>query len=145
MALPLVVDAGVALKWFFRGADEPDASIALDVLAAVAHGRVRLLQPPHFIAEVGAVLARESPESAEADLVDLLQIRLCVVSDEFVHLRALSLATRLGHHMFDTLYHAVALEREGAVLITADDRYFRKAHALGRIVRLASASAILEP
>lgn len=144
MALPLVVDASVALKWFFQGADEPDAAIAADVLAAVSDGRVRLLQPPHFIAEVGAVLARESPGSAEADLVDLLQIRLSIVSDELVHLRALSLATRLGHHLFDTLYHAVALEREGAVLVTADDRYFRKAHALGRIVRLVNASALLK-
>jgi hypothetical protein len=29
------------------------------------------------------------------------------------------------HHLFDTLYHAVALEHGDAVLVTADDRYRR--------------------
>jgi predicted nucleic acid-binding protein len=46
------------------------------------------------------------------------------------------MAIELRHHLFDTLYHAVALER-GASLVTADDAYFRKAYRLGGIVRLA--------
>ena len=36
----------------------------------------------------------------------------------------------LDHHLFDTLYHAVALE-EGAMLVTADTAYFAKAKDLG--------------
>jgi phage-related protein len=43
--------------------------------------------------------------------------------------RAGQLAVDLGHHLFDTLYHAVALEPE-ACLVTADDRYHHKARAL---------------
>ncbi len=37
--------------------------------------------------------------------------------------------------MFDTLYHAVALERD-ATLVTADLRYARKAERLGHLVAL---------
>ena len=50
--------------------------------------------------------------------------------------RAADLSISLNHHLFDTLYHAVALE-EGATLVTADAVYFGKAKDLGGIQRLA--------
>jgi hypothetical protein len=34
------------------------------------------------------------------------------------------------------LYHAVALTEPNATLVTADEQYYRKAHKVGRIVRL---------
>lgn len=40
---------------------------------------------------------------------------------------------RYQHHLFDTLYHAVALHTPGAVLITADARYYAKARLEGQI------------
>jgi predicted nucleic acid-binding protein len=49
---------------------------------------------------------------------------------------ACSLSIRLNHHLFDTLYHAVALHL-GALLITADEQYFRKAKDIGNIKLLA--------
>lgn len=49
--------------------------------------------------------------------------------------RAIELSSRLNHHLFDTLYHAVALE-ENATLITADRRYYDKAKVLGGIILL---------
>ncbi len=42
----------------------------------------------------------------------------------------------LDRHLFDTLYHAVALE-EGATLVTADEVHFAKARRLGNIELLA--------
>jgi hypothetical protein len=39
--------------------------------------------------------------------------------------------------MFDTLYHAMALENE-ATLVTADDAYFAKAYRLGNIKLLTN-------
>lgn len=42
----------------------------------------------------------------------------------------------LDHHLFDTLYHATALET-GAVMLTADRRYHDKAAGLGHIRLLA--------
>lgn len=50
--------------------------------------------------------------------------------------RACGLAIELNHHLFDTLYHAVALEIPGAVLVTADRRYLNKARHAGRILGL---------
>jgi predicted nucleic acid-binding protein len=50
--------------------------------------------------------------------------------------RATALAIETEHHLFDTLYHAVALEHEDATFITADDRYLEKSGRYGRIVAL---------
>jgi predicted nucleic acid-binding protein len=54
--------------------------------------------------------------------------------------RAAGLSISLNHHLFDTLYHAVALE-EGATLVTADETYFAKAGYLGGMMLLAKFSA----
>jgi predicted nucleic acid-binding protein len=50
-------------------------------------------------------------------------------------LRASDLSDRLKQHLFDTLYHATALEC-GATLITADERYISAATAEGHLLRL---------
>jgi len=47
--------------------------------------------------------------------------------------RATILALETTHHLFDTLYHAVALELEDALLVTADERYHGKAERYGTI------------
>jgi predicted nucleic acid-binding protein len=55
---------------------------------------------------------------------------------------ASQMALDLDHHLFDTLYHALAL-REQATLITADRRYFKKAADLGLINLLGDFDARL--
>ena len=137
----LVVDASVALKWFLRGpAEEVDAPAALDILRGHADGRLALLQPPHFLAEVCAVLARVSPATMADDLRDLLDLSIAQRDDPVVYARAMQLSAQTGHPLFDTLYHAVALETAGAVLVTADDAYRRKAlrHGVPDVVSLSA-------
>ena len=51
--------------------------------------------------------------------------------------KAMELSARLKHHLFDALYHAIALEHN-AVFVTADDRYFAKAFRLGNIKMLTA-------
>lgn len=135
-----VVDASVAVKWFVRGdwaVREDHVEGALNLLLASAQGQARFVQPPHFLAEVAAVLGRLTPTTAARDLARLLALDITWASPTQAVPRALSLAMELGHHLFDTLYHAVALEAsDGAVLVTADRRYFDKARHLGRIVWL---------
>lgn len=133
----LVLDASVVIKWFFR--DEPNeqhAQRALQILRAVGTGEVRLLQPPHFMTEVSAVLAREKPERAQADIVDLLNVEWRISDSAAIYTLAISLAVNLNHHLFDTLYHAVALHEPGALLVTADVRYYNKAKDAGRVTLL---------
>jgi predicted nucleic acid-binding protein len=134
----VVADASVALKWFFRTrADEADVGPALELLKGVADGRVELLEPPHFIAEMAAVLVREAPRTAAANLRDLLAIEMRIDADESAYVTAMGLADKHKHHLFDTLYHALALATPGAQFVTADEGYWRKARTQGAMVRLA--------
>jgi predicted nucleic acid-binding protein len=133
-----VVDASVALKWFLRlRDDEADTDRALALLGCVEDEHIQLIQPPHFIAEVGAVLAREKPLEAMDDMLDLLDMDLQRIDLPEVHLTALELSIRYRHHLFDTLYHAVALHIPDALLITADRRYYDKAADEGHVVLLS--------
>ena len=134
----IVLDASVDIKWFFRSPDnEDDIDAALALLRGVSDGRLRLMEPPHFVTEVSAVLAREAPSMAKSWVANLLEIEMAHVDGKAVLHRAVDLSIRLDHHLFDTLYHAVALETPDALLVTADERYYRKANRAGRIVRLA--------
>jgi len=132
-----VVDASVALKWFFQDRDnEADCNQALTILYDIDAGRIKLVQPPHFIAEVAAVLTREKSDEAEDDLFDLLNIECCVANEPELYTTAINLAAQYKHHLLDTLYHAVALNTPGATLITADTVYYQKAKESGRILLL---------
>lgn len=133
-----VVDASVAVKWFLHSRpDEDHAGLALRVLEQSVLGFLPLVQPPHFHAEVAAVLARLKPHDAQDDLLDLLNIGHRTLDTPEIYATALDLAMRHQHHLFDTLYHAVALHTPGATLITADQRYYDKAKAEGQITLLA--------
>ncbi len=133
-----VVDASVAIKWFlFIKPDENHADRALRILEEAVLGSLKLVQPPHFIAEIAAVLARTKPDEAQDDLLDLLNIERRTLDTPDIYATALELAIRHQHHLFDALYHAVALNTPGATLITADRRYYHKAETEGRIVLLS--------
>jgi predicted nucleic acid-binding protein len=67
----------------------------------------------------------------------LCALELPIVDDPLVLRRGVELATELKQHLFDTYYHAVALETPDTVLVTADERYLRAAREKGRIIRLA--------
>jgi predicted nucleic acid-binding protein len=132
----LVIDASVIIKWLFQDPErEADTERATALMAAVVRGDHPVLQPPHWLIEVAAVIARETPERAQCDLVLLEGLALPIRGDAPVLARACALAVELGHHLFDTLYHAVALE-SGARLITADDCYHRKAQEQPGILHL---------
>lgn len=134
----LVIDASVAMKWFLRDrSDEPDAAHAVSILQASCEGQVSFHQPPHFTAEVAAVLSRLKSAEAPDDLADLLQLEFHIHDAADVYLRACDLAVELGHHLFDTLYHALALSLPQTELITADQTYYRKAaeHGCIRLLR----------
>lgn len=134
-----VVDTSVAIKWFAQGdwaTREDHIEPALDILRASQRGTVDFYQPPHFLAEVAAVLARISPDSAQQCAQDIAAMSITWAAPTTAYARAISLATQLDHHLFDTLYHALALETPSALFVTADRRYFDKAQHLGQMVWL---------
>jgi predicted nucleic acid-binding protein len=130
-----VLDASVTLKWFFADReDEAFTQHATELLLGAHQQQFCFLQPPHWLAEVAAVLAREIPTVAMEEVSKLYQLSgYAIVNEPQVYALACDLAMALNHHLFDTLYHAVALHR-GVPLITADDRYYRKAVGKGGTV-----------
>ena len=133
------VAASVAVKWFVD-ADwalrEQDTEQAIDLLRASMAGKLELLQPPHFLAEVAAVLTRIAPGHALQNITDLTALDIDWAAPTDAYARAIELSSQLDHHLFDTLYHALALDTPGAVLVTADRSYFDKARHLGQIAWL---------
>lgn len=135
-----VVDASVAVKWFAQGdwaLREDHIEPALEILRASKRGTLDFYQPPHFLAEVAAVVSRLKPDSARQYIDNLAALDITWAAPTEAYTQAIDLACQLNHHLFDTLYHAVALSMPGAVLVTADRRYFDKARHLGQIAWLA--------
>jgi predicted nucleic acid-binding protein len=134
----VVLDASVILKWLLEHpTTQPDTEKALALVEAVILGELEILQPVHWLIEVAAVAARLTPQTAVQDVELLSAMQLPTSDDPGVLPRATRLAIETDHHLFDTLYHAVALEHDDAVLVTADDRYLRKAKRYGMIAALA--------
>jgi len=130
----VVVDASVVMKWLLPEVpEEPDVAKALELFHQIMEGSITLLQPPHWLAEVGAVLTRLDPENARGHMADLIRMEVPVSAELEVYLRGIKLAGKLSQHLFDSLYHAVALNEPGAVLVTSDSRYYRKAAGEGSI------------
>lgn len=137
----LVVDASVVVKWLVpQREDEVDTEQALILLDGIKSGRVRVHQPVHWLAETAAVLVRLSPETAAEDVADLYAMSLPVESGPEVFRVACDLAQTLNQHVFDTLYHAVALTLPDTMLVTADARYERSARRRGAIMLLRDLS-----
>lgn len=135
--MTLVLDASVVIKWLLNDPKLEDGTDeAVRLMEMVAKGDYATLQPTHWLMEVGAVLARASPSTAADDVTMLSALELPTTNDPLVLRRAVALAIELKQHVFDTFYHAVALETPEATLITADSRYLRAARAKGRIVDL---------
>lgn len=132
-----VVDASVVIKWLLQDPErEAGTDKATQLMELVTNGDQPVLQPTHWLVEVGAVLARESPGTAADDVGMLTALELPTTDELQVLRRGVELAMELKQHLFDTYYHGVALETPDCMLITADERYLRTARAKGNIVSL---------
>lgn len=129
----LVLDASVLVKWLV-GDDPAEEQLhgAMAVFERVRRGDDDVVQPVHWCAEVMAVLARTKSDRLDvaAELLSFLDFQ--VADNWTLYERAARMSVAYQHHLFDTLYHAVALEN-GAELVTADRKYFNKTHSLGSI------------
>ena len=139
----VVLDASVVVKWLVPDREEEeDTGQALQVLELIRASKVSVCQPPHWLAEVAGVITRLCPETAMEDIHDLCELDFAVLDTREMYLTACDLSSRLRHHLFDTLYHAVALNLPDALLITADGRYYRKAASFGHVMLLNEISRL---
>jgi len=133
-----VIDASVNVKWFLKDAEnEADISIALEILEALRNDKIMVLQPIHWLIEVAAVITRLRPNHAENVISLLYTMELPVCNNPVVFNVACRLAKTYHHHLFDTLYHAVALSQDNATLVTADLTYLKKVRDEGKIIPLS--------
>ena len=79
---------------------------------------------------------RLEPRRARQAVSLLSALELPISGAIEVYHKACELSATLNQHLFDTLYHAVALTEPDAMLVTADEQYYKKAHKAGRVVRL---------
>ena len=132
-----VIDASVVIKWLLQDPErEAGTEKATQLMEQVTNGEQPVLQPTHWLVEVGAVLASESPGTAVDDVGMLTALELPTTDELQALRRGVELAMELKQHLFDTYYHGVALETSDCILITADERYLRAARPKGNIVSL---------
>jgi predicted nucleic acid-binding protein len=129
----IVLDASVWIKILLPDRDEPGTKEAGELWQSLDSGDETIAQPPHWLAEVLAVLSRLTPGAALRDAELLSALQIPVVDHPGVYSEAVRLAVSSQHHLFDTLYHAVALTAKDGVLITADERYFSRMRGFGHI------------
>lgn len=135
--MTVVVDASVVIRWLLQDPQhKAGTDKATQLMQQVTGGGQPALQPPHWLAEVGALLVRETPHTAADDITMLSGLELPTTDDPLILRRAVELAIRLKQHVSDTFYHAVALETPDATLVTADERYLKAARAQGQIIHL---------
>jgi hypothetical protein len=96
--------------------------------------RVMPTSPSRLLTVSPCLNMKKERLSASEDVELLLAMQFPTSDGPNVLLRATALAIETDYHLFDTLYHAVALEHDDAVLVTADDRYRRKAEHHGMAV-----------
>ena len=80
--MTVVIDASVVIKWLLQDPErEPGTDKATQLMEMVIKGEQSVLQPTHWLVEVSAVLARESPATAADDVMMLNALEL-PASDE---------------------------------------------------------------
>ena len=132
----VVIDASVTIKWFVPDdGTEEDAKKAIQIFKAIQKSTLSTVQPVHWHVEVIAVLSRIQTKECDRSiqLLDILEFPVCDSLE--IYQLASEIAIKLDHHLFETLYHAVALKQQ-ATLITADKKYYHKAKEFGNIVLL---------
>lgn len=127
----VVPDASVILKWVLPGEREPHALEAREIRNAYLDRECDLLVPALWLFEVGNILALKFADHAAAqlELLCALDMPEQALGPEVRHL-AITLVRRYGVTFYDASYHALALQA-GGILVTADQRYLRRAAEAG--------------
>lgn len=122
-----VIDASVAAKWLLPSAGEPFAEEALELLQAYVEGRLCLLVPDLFWAELGNILwkavrlRRMSNRAATQSLQLLLSRDFPTTPSRLLLEEAFAIANAFGRTVYDSLYVALAVQSK-CQLITADEQ-----------------------
>ena len=134
-----IVDTSVALKWYVQRG-EADVTKAFQLLEAHGRGQCVLRAPELLLWEIANALTighRLKPADVSEALAHLRGLDLDLKSVQWSTLQsAVEIATAVDATVYDAYYLALALE-SGGVLVTADEKFLRKARRYPGIVSLA--------
>lgn len=134
----IVVDASVALKWFFP--EEKQRDLALDVLDTIASAPERFAVPELFFVEVLSVLCRATGASVEEKQDYLHQLELLGFHRVGNGHELLSLAVKLAHQWnltgYDAIYVATA-KLLGGTWLSADEKAVKRVKEHGLSLKLS--------
>lgn len=134
----IVVDASVALKWFFE--DEADVDSARVLLGQWAEGGIGFTVPAHWPLEVlngirSAVLKKRVDAKRALEIADdFLKLGIGTTDIGAHSAQIFRTAVDLGRTTYDAAYVVLA-ERTGLELITGDRRLFNAVHNQKPFVR----------
>ena len=118
-----VIDASVALKWFLTEEDSRGADALFD---AFLRSRAELLAPDVLLLEVANALWKQTAllkllrsEEAVSIFHDFITLPLNLQPSNPLASRALNLAMKFQHPVYDMLYCALAIEND-CEFVTAD-------------------------
>jgi predicted nucleic acid-binding protein len=133
----IVPDASVILKWVLAGDDEPAQTAAVEIRDRWLNEVDRIILPSLWLYEVGNVLGAKTPQHAASFMRLLLDYEFeeAPINADVCRL-ALELMDACRVTFYDAAYHAVAISAD-ATLVTADERYFKKAGDRGHVKLLA--------
>jgi predicted nucleic acid-binding protein len=133
-----VVDASVAVKWFLPETGSQAAQALLKEyapLTAPALARVEVCAAITRKVRLGEISPQEARAACELWARAIESGALSLVPDEEVLPAAMDLALKLAHPLQDCLYLALA-QRDQAVLITADPKFYARAQGAYASVEL---------
>jgi predicted nucleic acid-binding protein len=123
----IIVDASVVAKWVLPGIHEPLADEASELLVQYVDGKIQLVVPDLFWAEMGNFLWKAARtrrcdlSDAQMGLAELSKYRITTISTK-PHLDfAFVIATAFDRSVYDSLYVALAVSFKSH-LVTADEK-----------------------
>jgi predicted nucleic acid-binding protein len=140
MTEKIVLDSGIAAKWF---ASEADSAQALSIYDQYQQGFLEFIAPTLIYAEFGNIFWKKqihqgfNAEDALTAVQEFKNVVLTLTPVIILYDDAFKIAVKNKRTFYDSLYLALSL-REGCRFVTADERLYNAVNAdLPDVVRLA--------
>jgi len=122
----LVVDSGIAVKWFVREDDSPKA---LQILKEYRSEDLWFLSPDLIYAEFGNVIWKKQifqgldPKDADFAISEFKKISFTLTPITLLFDDAYQIAVKYKRTFYDSLYLALSV-RENCEFVTADEKFY---------------------
>lgn len=138
MSSRIVIDASVALRWFFD--DEADVEAARELSDQWGRREVEFIVPSHWPLEIlnairsRIVRKRIEPGRARELATDFIELAIVTTDITAHHAEIYHTAVELDRSVYDAAYIVLA-EKNGIELVTADKKLFNAISAKKPFVR----------